>query len=120
MGSVRGSVVRRIPGGLLGLLGFAVLPPWAAAENRFFENLRDPAMRAKIRAEALNPSGDWEAMVELCGAEGVMPIGLFKEENQRYLGKTLGHRGVYPMKLSGADMARDFFKPNPSMPGKEK
>jgi nitrate reductase gamma subunit len=37
-----------------------------------------------------------------------------------YLGKTLGHRGVYPMKLSFEDMTRDFFKPNPSMAGKDK
>jgi len=37
-----------------------------------------------------------------------------------YLGKTLGHRGVYPMKLNWDDMSRDFFKPNPAMPGKGK
>jgi len=37
-----------------------------------------------------------------------------------YLGKTLGHRGVYPMKLSWQDITRDFFKPNQFMPGKER
>ncbi len=67
----------------------SVLPPWASANNRFFENLRDPAMRAKIRAEALSPSGDWEAMADLCGPEGVLPIGLELPQNQQYVGKTL-------------------------------
>jgi dihydroorotase/N-acyl-D-amino-acid deacylase len=67
----------------------SVLPPWAAAEGKFIENLRDPAMRARIRAEALNPSGDWEAMVSLAGPEGVMPVGLEKQEHKQYVGKRL-------------------------------
>jgi N-acyl-D-amino-acid deacylase len=46
-------------------------------------------MRAKIRAEALKPSGDWEAMADLCGPEGVMPVGFTKAENQPYVGKRL-------------------------------
>lgn len=68
---------------------WSVLPPWAAADGRLLENLRDPEMRAKIRAEALNPSGDWEALVDLCGPEGVMPIGFQKPENRQYAGKRL-------------------------------
>ena len=67
----------------------SVLPPWADAGNKLYENLRDATMRAKIRAEALNPSGDWEAMVSLCGPEGVMPVGFHKPENQIYIGKRL-------------------------------
>lgn len=67
----------------------SILPPWAAAGGKFYENLRDPAMRAQIRAEALNPAGDWEAMADLCGPEGVMPIGFTKPENQQYVGKRL-------------------------------
>jgi len=67
----------------------SVLPPWAAAGGKLYENLRDPAMRAKIKAAALNPSGDWEAMADLCGPEGVMPIGFTKPEHQPYIGKRL-------------------------------
>jgi nitrate reductase gamma subunit len=37
-----------------------------------------------------------------------------------YLGKTLGHRGVYPMRIDRNDMLKDLFKPNPFTPGKEK
>ncbi|MFN8493459.1 MAG: D-aminoacylase [Caldilineaceae bacterium] len=67
----------------------SILPPWADAGNKLYENLRDEAMRAKIRTEALNPSGDWEAMVSLCGPEGIMPVGFHKPENQIYIGKRL-------------------------------
>jgi len=67
----------------------SVLPPWAAADGKFFANLRDPVMRAKIKAEALNPAGDWEAMVGENGAENVMPVGFYKPENQQYVGKRL-------------------------------
>jgi N-acyl-D-amino-acid deacylase len=65
------------------------LPPWASAEGKLYDNIRDPDMRAKIRAEALNPSGGWEAMVDLIGPEGVMPIGFDRPENQKYVGKRL-------------------------------
>lgn len=67
----------------------SVLPPWAAAGGKLYENLRDPEMRAKIKAEALNPSGGWEAMADLCGPEGVMPIGFTKPEHQQYVAKRL-------------------------------
>ena len=61
----------------------SVLPPWAAADEGLYENLKNPEMRAKIRTEALSPTSDWEAMTSLCGPEGVMPIGLFITENSR-------------------------------------
>ncbi|RIK30940.1 MAG: dihydroorotase, partial [Chloroflexi bacterium] len=67
----------------------SVLPPWADADNKLYENLCDPALRAKIRQEALNPTGGWEAMVSLCGPEGVLPVGFHKPENQHYVGKRL-------------------------------
>ncbi len=67
----------------------AALPPWASAEGKLFANLRDPEMRAKIRDEVLEPSGDWEAQVTQVGPEGVMPIGFQKPENRQYAGKRL-------------------------------
>ena len=67
----------------------SVLPPWAAAGGKFFENLRDPEMRAKIREATLNPSGDWEAQVATAGVENVMPIGFEKAENKQYAGMRL-------------------------------
>ncbi|NWG19933.1 MAG: D-aminoacylase [Chloroflexi bacterium] len=67
----------------------AILPPWADADGRLYENLADPAMRARIRAEVLAPAGDWEAMAHNTGPDGVMPIGFQKPEHQEYVGKRL-------------------------------
>ncbi|MEX1019423.1 MAG: D-aminoacylase [Litorilinea sp.] len=67
----------------------SVLPPWSAAGGKQYENLSDPTMRAKIVAEALNPSGDWEALAALSGPEGVQPVGMHKPENQQYVGQRL-------------------------------
>ena len=67
----------------------SVMPPWAHAGGKFFENLRDPEMRAKIREASLNPSGDWEPMADLCTPYGVMPVGFEKEHNRQYAGKRL-------------------------------
>ncbi len=67
----------------------SVLPPWAEAEGKLFDNLRDPEMRAQIKADALQPGGRFEAMVDQSGEDGVMPIGFQKPENQEYIGKRL-------------------------------
>ena len=67
----------------------SVLPPWAAADGRFFDNLRDPQTREKIRKATLRPDGSWEAMVENHSPEGVMPVGLHQPENQQYVGRRL-------------------------------
>lgn len=66
----------------------AVIPPWAQADDRLFEHLRDPAMRARIKQEMLQPSGDWEAMGSRDPAS-VMPIGFQKPENKQYVGKRI-------------------------------
>ena len=67
----------------------AILPPWADADGRLYQNLADPAMRAKIRAEVLEPSGDWEAMAHNTTPSGVMPIGFYLPEHQSYVGRRL-------------------------------
>ncbi len=67
----------------------SVLPPWAAAEGKLFENLENAAKRAEIKAESMQPGGRWEAMVDQHGQEGVMPIGFQKEENKPYVGRRL-------------------------------
>ncbi|HSR41916.1 MAG TPA: hypothetical protein VLL48_07085, partial [Longimicrobiales bacterium] len=67
----------------------ACLPPWASADGELFENLRHPETRRRIRAEVMDPSGDWE---DLCGQatpEGVLLMGLEKPENRRWAGMRL-------------------------------
>ncbi len=67
----------------------SVLPPWAAADGKLYENLRDPATRATIHAAALDPSGDWEAMGALNGPDGIVPVGLERPELKKYNGMRL-------------------------------
>ena len=65
----------------------SVLPPWAASGDGIMANLRDPGMRAKIRAEVLHPSGDWEPLGE--NPDNVMPVGFQRPENKQYVGLLL-------------------------------
>ena len=67
----------------------SVMPPWAHEGGKFYDNLRDPEMRARIREASLNPSGDWEPMADLCTPYGVMPVGFEQEHNRQYAGKRL-------------------------------
>ncbi len=67
----------------------SVLPPWVASGGRFFDTLRDPAMRRRIKEEVLHPSGDWEALGSDAGPEGIMPVGMQHPTLRQYVGKRL-------------------------------
>ncbi len=67
----------------------SVLPPWVAEGGTYFETLANPEMQQRIRAETLSPSGDWEAMGNNVGPEGIMPVGFMQPENLQYAGKRL-------------------------------
>ncbi len=67
----------------------SVLPPWAEANGALFDNLMNPRTREEIREAALNPVGGWEAMADLNGVDGVMPIGFQQPENKQYAGMRL-------------------------------
>ena len=86
----------------------SVLPPWAAAGDKLYENVRDASMRAKIKEAALHPTGDWEAMADLVGPQGVMPVGFLKQENQQYVGKRLSEIAT-EMGVDWPDAAMDLL-----------
>ena len=67
----------------------SALPPWASADEKLFENLRDPQKRAQIKAELLHPTPGWEAVADLSGAEGVIPLDLRNPENKPLSGKSM-------------------------------
>ncbi len=54
----------------------ACLPPSASADGKLLENLANPAMRAKIRAEVAHPTSHWESLCELATPEGVLVTAL--------------------------------------------
>lgn len=67
----------------------ACTPPWASADGKLLENLRDPAARARIKAEMLQPQPTSEGLCELMGPEGVQVVGLTADALQRYEGQRL-------------------------------
>ena len=67
----------------------ACMPPWASAEGKLRENLKDPEIRAKIHDEILNQKTEWENMGQLATPENVLILGLRKEENRKYAGQRL-------------------------------
>ena len=67
----------------------ACMPPWASADGKLFDNLTDPGMRATIRDEILNQKTVWENFCALTGPDGVLILGLRKEENRQYAGMYL-------------------------------
>jgi N-acyl-D-aspartate/D-glutamate deacylase len=67
----------------------ACLPPWASADGKRQENLRDPEMREKILAEMKNPQTKWENLGERCGPSNVILAQFVKPENKQFQGRTL-------------------------------
>ena len=67
----------------------ACTPPWASENGKLIDNLQNPAVRAKIKAEMDNPHTEWENLCQLAGPEGVLILGITKPENKQYAGKRL-------------------------------
>ena len=67
----------------------ACLPPWASADGKLFDNLRDSSTRARIKAEVLSERTDWENLCSLATPEGVLVLGLRKPEDSLWAGKRL-------------------------------
>jgi dihydroorotase/N-acyl-D-amino-acid deacylase len=68
-----------------------LLPDWVSEGGRLFENLRDPATRARIHEEMINPdpllpAGDSSYNPS---RDHVMPVGLKQPENRQYIGQRL-------------------------------
>ena len=68
----------------------ACLPPSASADGKLLENLADPTMRAKIRAEVAHPTSYWESLCELATPDGVLVTALRSKENQAMSNHRLG------------------------------
>jgi dihydroorotase/N-acyl-D-amino-acid deacylase len=63
-----------------------VLPPWAEADGRLWENVRDPASRERMKEEILNPTGAWENLGVSDGPENVVLAGLLLPSTGRTSG----------------------------------
>lgn len=67
----------------------ACLPPWAEADGKRQDNLRDPEMRAKILEEMRNPTEHWESLGARSGPENVILAEFTIPELKKYQGKRL-------------------------------
>jgi dihydroorotase/N-acyl-D-amino-acid deacylase len=67
----------------------ACFPPWASADGKLYENLANPVVRARIRAEMDREQSEWENLCGLAGPGGVMLLYFEKPENTRFTGKRL-------------------------------
>jgi dihydroorotase/N-acyl-D-amino-acid deacylase len=65
------------------------LPPWASADAKLLDNLRDSAMRARIHADASREYTEWESLCRLATPEGVMVVSFAREENKALEGMRL-------------------------------
>lgn len=61
-----------------------VLPTWVAADGKFFDNLRDPDVRARIVSEVRDLVGEIPRR-----PDQIAPVGFKKPENLQYVGKRL-------------------------------
>lgn len=61
-----------------------VLPTWVAADGRFFDNLHNSEVRARIVSEAQGEGGEIPRR-----PEQIAPVGFKKDENKRYVGRRL-------------------------------
>ena len=86
----------------------ACTPPWASENGKLIDNLQNPEMRAKIKAEMNNAHTEWENLCLLAGAQGVLVLGLNKPENKQYAGKRLGEIATM-MNKSWDDAAMDLL-----------
>ncbi len=67
----------------------ACFPPWASADGKLLDNLKDPSTLAKIRAEVLADRTSWENLCQLATPEGVMVVGFTLQANKSFDGKRL-------------------------------
>jgi N-acyl-D-amino-acid deacylase len=84
----------------------AIMPGWAQ-EGGFAAwkaRLQDPATRARIKAEILQPGGDWENMFLDTGPERMLLVGFKNEALRPLLGQTLAEvaaaRGTEPVEAA--------------------
>jgi dihydroorotase/N-acyl-D-amino-acid deacylase len=67
----------------------ACLPPWAAADGKLFDNIRDTATRARISAEVLADTSDWENLCSLSTPPNVKVVGFQSDSNKQLEGLRL-------------------------------
>lgn len=67
----------------------ACTPPWASANDKLLDNLKDAATRARIIAEMRQDRTAWENLCVLATPAGVMTVGYEEDSLKKYEGKRI-------------------------------
>ena len=78
----------------------ACTPPWASANDKLLDNLRDAATRARVIAEMRQDRTAWENLCLLATPAGVMTVGYEQDSLRKYEGKRIAE--------ISADMKKDW------------
>jgi len=65
------------------------IPPWAHADGKLLDRLRDPTTRARIKAEMMDESANFESLCLGATPQGVEVIGFREDSLKKYEGKRL-------------------------------
>jgi len=65
------------------------IPPWAHAGGKLLDRLRDPAMRARIKAEMTAEHATFESLCMAATPQGVEVVGFTVDSLKKYEGKRL-------------------------------
>ncbi|MBT8336398.1 MAG: D-aminoacylase [Gemmatimonadetes bacterium] len=82
------------------------MPPWVqeGGYDAWAERLRDPAIRARVEREMIEPTDEWENLMRAAGPEGTLLVGFVNEELRGYIGRTLAEvaeeRGTNPQQTA--------------------
>jgi dihydroorotase/N-acyl-D-amino-acid deacylase len=67
----------------------ACTPPWASANDKLLDNLKDAATRARIIGEMRQDRTEWENLCVLATPAGVMTVGYEEDSLKKYEGKRI-------------------------------
>jgi len=65
------------------------IPPWAHADGKLLDRLRDPATRARIKTEMMDENSNFESLCLGATPQGVEVIGFNVDSLKKYEGKRL-------------------------------
>ncbi|HJQ20075.1 MAG TPA: D-aminoacylase [Gemmatimonadaceae bacterium] len=65
------------------------IPPWAHADGKLLERLRDPTTRARIKAEMMDENANFESLCLGATPQGVEVIGFHEDSLKKYEGHRL-------------------------------
>jgi N-acyl-D-aspartate/D-glutamate deacylase len=65
------------------------IPPWAHADGKLLDRLRDPATRSKIKGEMMDENANFESLCLGATPQGVQVLGFRVDSLKKYEGKRL-------------------------------